>query len=352
MNEKPKSETIGVQDLIVLSEEIASIARIGMPLEPHLNALAKDRSAMGRLAGRLGQHMSAGMTLGDALDAESASVPPLFRAIVKAGLRAGRLSAALESLTLHSRQVMELRRTIELSLVYPLLVTCFGYALFLVFLDEFVIRYQEFYAAAFETPTRLVAVLSWLRSNMSTWAPIPPLLLLVSVIWWFVSERKRPLPSGQFPVPLRWLPGMRSAAHYFRSAALSETAAMLLEHRTPLPEAILLAGETISEPRWRMATAALSERVSKGELASVLPESHAPLPPMLVWALCGGGSTDTAAALGSLARSYRHWSMLRVRAVGIFFPVVALIVIGGAACLVYTLALYGPLIELFERIAI
>src|SRR5262245_6985582 len=90
---------ISLDDLIALNDEIAALARAGLPLERGLREVGRDVSgglsrAMLSLAERMGQ----GATLPEALAADRDKFPPIYRAVVEAGVRAGRLPAALESL--------------------------------------------------------------------------------------------------------------------------------------------------------------------------------------------------------------------------------------------------------------
>ena len=63
---------------------------------------------------RLSERMSRGENLAVALEAEEDVFPPVYRSVVKAGLRAGRLSAALESLATFIRGYSDARRAIGL----------------------------------------------------------------------------------------------------------------------------------------------------------------------------------------------------------------------------------------------
>ncbi len=96
---------LSLEDLIALNQEIGALARIGAPLEPGLRAFA--RETPGRL-GEVAAQMSERLARGESLAASTQmlpGVPPIYASVVEAGVRAGRLPAALEGLADAARRV-------------------------------------------------------------------------------------------------------------------------------------------------------------------------------------------------------------------------------------------------------
>src|SRR5436190_23863687 len=90
------------EDLVTLNEEIAAMSRAGLPLDQGLTALARDMG-MGRLqqvTRQLGDDLHSGLTLPQALEKQAGRVPPYYAALLAAGIRSGRLSDVLATLTL------------------------------------------------------------------------------------------------------------------------------------------------------------------------------------------------------------------------------------------------------------
>ena len=87
--ERP-SGPITLDQLLALNEEIAALVRAGLPLGRGLLEAGRDvRGRLGRIAGVLGRRMNRGEGLAEALEAERRAIPPLYRAVVEAGARAG-----------------------------------------------------------------------------------------------------------------------------------------------------------------------------------------------------------------------------------------------------------------------
>ena len=101
---------ITIDQLLALNEEIAALVRAGVPLDRGLLDAGRDvRGQLGRIAGALGRRLGRGESLVAALGAERKAIPPLYRAVVEAGTRAGRLPVALEGMARYVRGYSEAR---------------------------------------------------------------------------------------------------------------------------------------------------------------------------------------------------------------------------------------------------
>ena len=88
---------ISIDELAALNDEIAALVRAGVPLDRGLLGAGTDLpGGLRRITTALGKRLSRGESLPEALEAESRSIPPLYRAVVEAGARSGRLAVALE----------------------------------------------------------------------------------------------------------------------------------------------------------------------------------------------------------------------------------------------------------------
>src|SRR5436309_10748340 len=90
----PKSPAgLSVDDLITLNEEIAGMARAGLPLDQGLAMLAKEmgQGRLGQVTAELAADLKAGHTLPQALERQRWRVPPFYAVLVAAGARTGRI---------------------------------------------------------------------------------------------------------------------------------------------------------------------------------------------------------------------------------------------------------------------
>ena len=132
-----QTKPLSLQELALLNQEIAALVRAGVPLESGLAmAGASGDGAQEVLMLRLAQRLREGQSFAEALHSEGGELPRLYRAVVEAGARTGRLPEALESLATFAQQTLQLRRRIDLALLYPALVVLMASVMF-VFLVAF-----------------------------------------------------------------------------------------------------------------------------------------------------------------------------------------------------------------------
>jgi type II secretory pathway component PulF len=346
--------SITLDQLLALNEEIAALVRAGLPLGRGLVDAGHDvRGRLGRIAGVLGKRMNRGESLAEALEAEKSSIPPLYRAVVEAGVRAGRLPAALEGLARYIRGVSDARTTIGLALWYPGVVLCLAYLLF-TFLVYFVV--PRFIAAFHSLGIAIPGPLRWLGEaweNGVYWLPVGPLLLVLVVIVWVRSGTTAGLRSGNWG-GLRFLPWMGSLLADSEAANFAELLALLLEHGVPYPHALVLAAEAAGARRLADGASRVAEAIERGEppASAVAAAGPAAFPPMLRLTLASGqvqGSLHTA--LQRLADVYRKRARYRAEQLAVFLPMILTQVVGVGVVGCYALSLFLPLVEILNGLS-
>ena len=95
-----------LEQLAALSDEIAALSRAGVPLDRGLKELARELPGrLGRVAGSVGDQLTLGQPLAQIVADLGALLPPAYQTVIAAGLRAGRLPAALEGVSRSARRV-------------------------------------------------------------------------------------------------------------------------------------------------------------------------------------------------------------------------------------------------------
>src|SRR5262245_52564657 len=119
-------------ELIALNEEIAGMARAGLPLDQGLAALAREMSSgqLQRVTAALAKDLRDGQTLPQALARQAGRIPPFYAGLVAAGVRTGRISEVLATLTIYARTQLNLRALIVDAFFYPTVVLTFAFVLF------------------------------------------------------------------------------------------------------------------------------------------------------------------------------------------------------------------------------
>ncbi len=342
--------TFTIDQLVALNDEIASLVRAGVPLELGLREVGRDSAGkLQEISETLAARMSAGASLPEALRAEEARLPVAYRTVVEAGLRAGRLPAALESLSNYARELVELRRQITLALLYPLIVAALAYFLFIVVIADLVERLRETYLL-FHIPIHWpLAIVVSMAETATRWWWVPPLCLGISVLWWMATGGVHILSFSGPARPLAWIPGVGLISRRFQCANFADLLALLVEHGVPLAEGLRLSADATGDAALRDRARQLAASIERGNVASASGAYRYGFPPFLFWALTHGQQA------GGLARLLRHaGTIYRRRAANlanwfkVIFPIITALVIGGGVTALYALTLFGPLIRFWS----
>ena len=182
-NDLPNPPPITLDQLTALNDEIAALVRSGVPLETNLAEIGEDLpGTLGKITTLLAQRAGQGESLPELISKCSAQFPPVYRAVIEAGLRAGRLSAALESLSGSIRRLAETRRSMISAALYPFIVVILGWLSFAFFSGRLAPGLAADFTAL-QVPGRGVfVVLAWVGHWAIYWGlGVPILLVLLAV---------------------------------------------------------------------------------------------------------------------------------------------------------------------------
>lgn len=349
------SKTATLDELIALNDEIAALVRAGVPLEMGLSQLADSSpSGLARLSQRLTERMSAGASLQDALRDEGSHAPNVYVAVIEAGIRANRLPEALESVSALSRSLLDLHRKVVLALVYPLIVVAVSYVLFVGFVYFFVGSLNGVYENLRFEPGFAIRAMTWLRGSVEIWGPGIPVVALVVGGWLTFTEPSAKKTGSLVPRTVyrfRWIPWIRSTMDQFDNATFAQLAGLLIRHETPLHEAVLLAGHATGNVGIATDVDRIAQRLQAGEkLESALQDARH-MPKFLRWMMTIGvqhGSlaatfTQASEVYESRAQQQAHWARVTL-------PIIMTVGVAGVTVLVYTQALFLPVIELYQQL--
>jgi len=347
---------ITIEQLIALNDEIAALARAGLPLERNLGAIGGDLPGrLGAITRALGARMARGEGLADALEAEGAGLPPAYRAAVEAGLRAGRLPVALEGLASFARTYAELRRAVGLALMYPLTVLALAYGLFVAFAAGIAPRFlRAFESFRLDQGLGPLAGLVRLGDSAAYWGPALPAALLLGLgVAWARSGGAAGLGRGRGRGLMRWVPWMGGMVGATRASAFADLLALLVEHRVPLPEGIELAAGASGDPAMEREGRALAADLRRGDTLGDGLRHAGSFPPLLRWLMVTGERQGRLAdALRHAAETYRRRALARADAIRTVLPTVLMLAIGATATLVYALTLFIPFSTLLNDLSL
>ncbi len=356
---KPNASSITLEQLAALNDEMAALVRSGVPLEQGLGALGGELSGKpGRLAEMLAFRMDAGESLSQVLADEDQRFPPVWRAVVEAGIRSGRLAAALESLSSTARRTAELRKMVGAGNLYPLVVLTIAYVLFVFLVTGLIPTLWEAQVQLTGNSDTALAALDWLGRTAPWWAiPLPLVAATLLVASWRRSGRLLWSERGARR-PGRWIrrlsfgAGIRQTLHNGRMATFAEVLSLLVDQHVPIHDSLVLAADASGDRDIAKASRDIADRLRRGEVFRRREDLPPGFSPLLGWLLITSDrQPELSRALSRSAAVYRHRAARAAAWTSVYVPMALTLLVGGTATLICGLATVLPVTELLYNLS-
>lgn len=370
MSDQPArtSAPVRLEELLALNEEIGALIRAGVPLDlglrqygtlsqPGIPGEYQERNAisgaLGRLSNRLADRISAGDTLQAAIEHEGDHLPGIYRAVVEAGIRAGRLPEALESLSVVARVLLKLHRQVIAALVYPAIVLALVWLMLLGFSEYMIQRLLHTWEFLRLDSGPAIRTLATIRETMPYWGIGAPVLAVAAFVWLRVAgSRNSETPAGRLVESrlhrFAWIPGV---VDNYDNATFLKIMALLVEHETPLHEAMVLAGYSTGNRKIIRDSTEIAQRLESGDSLRESLKSATRLPKFLRWMLRSGEENGKLNETLKLAADvYEKRASRRAELLRVVLPVVLTVFVAGSVTLLYGVILFAPIRELYDRL--
>jgi general secretion pathway protein F len=342
------------EDLIALNDEIAAMARAGLPLDKGLAALAEEmgRGRLRKVTAQLAADLRAGHTLPEALQRQGSRVPPFYAGLVEAGIRSGRVTEVLATLTDYARSVANLRATIIDAALYPAVVLVFAVAVLTIVVVYLMPQYADLYREfGMRLPLVTEAVFAVCRKpGVFFLAPVLALigaLILTRAVLGGTERGRCFWTRAVYSVPV-----VGALIRAARLAAFADLLAILVDYGLPLPRAFQLAGEASSDP-----FLAVGARQAQQDLEAGLPLGPALrhrllMPELISWMTAVGEKRgELGKALHHIAEVYRRQAERRAALLRTVLPPFLIVGTAGVVVCLFVFALMLPMIKLLEGLA-
>lgn len=340
-----------LEQLAALSDEIAALARAGVPLDRGLKELGRELPGrVGRVAEQIAEQVAAGQPLERIVAGLGQTLPPAYRTVIAAGVRAGRLATALEGVAHTARRVSQLRLEVGLALTYPIILLAVAWTLTLLVLTQLAPITARMLSEFQVTQLPVGEYLDRLNATAWLWGPLVPLLVAVWLgLAWYRSGRVavglqlHPLLAGG---AVGVLAKMQRAGCM---SSLAELLLLLLNHGVPLAEAVELASAALGSEPLARGGKQLAEQLRRGERIERPPPGFSPL---LVWTISASQSPQQlCGSLARTAQAYRDEFNRRGQWLSLYVPLFATIGVGGTLTAIYAVMTLGPWIAIMLKLA-
>ena len=338
-------------DLALLTRQLATLVRAGLPLEEALLAVS-EQSERARIKGILlgvRAKVLEGHTLASGLEGFPNAFPHVYRATVAAGEQAGRLDAVLERLADYTESRHSLRQKVNHALIYPVVLTGLALTIVVLMLVYVVPRVVGVFETTGQTLPGLTRALIGLSTFLQDWW----FLVLAAIAGAVVGVNgllRRETIRRRYHRWLLTLPVLGRVSRGFNTARFTRTLSILTSSGVPVLEALRIGGSVVTNLPMRDAVQEAAVRVREGgAIGRALAQSKL-FPPMSIHLIASGEASGKLDSMLEHAANHQENEMDSLLGTLLSILEPALIIVMGLMVLGIVLAILLPIFQMNQLI--
>jgi len=343
--------SISATDLSLVTRQLATLARSGLPLEEALLAVSQqtEKPRVAAIVSGVRARVLEGRSLADGLGAFPQVFPEIYRATVAAGEQAGRLDGVLERLADYTENRQILQSRVRNAMVYPLLLSVVCVLIVSLLLGFVVPQIVTVFEASKQQLPILTRVLIGMSGGFRRYWWLLA-LLIGGVAYGLRRWLEDPHARRRWHRVVLRLPLIGKLVQGINAARFARTLAILSSSSVPVLEALRISGEVIVNLPMRDAVAEAAVRVREGAAIARSLGSSRLFPPMLIHLIASGESSGELETMLERAASNQEREMDGIvnTAVNVLGPMMILLM--GGFVLLIVLALLLPIFELNQLV--
>ncbi len=342
----------GTAELALFTRQLATLMAAGIPVEEALSAVAQqtEKPRMGALISAVRSQVLTGNTLADGMGLYPEAFNDLYRAMVAAGEKSGRLDTILNRLADYTEQQHKLKSRLMQALIYPMVLTTVAIGVITILLVTVVPNVVEQFTYMKQTLPLSTRILMALSDVVQSYGPAM-LILLTALGWLWKRWLKKPAHCRRYHGWLIRLPVIGRISCSVNTARFARTLSILNASAVPLLDAIRISGEVLNNLEARARIEATREAVREGSSLYVALEQSRLFPPMMLHMVASGersGELDNMLERAADNQDNEFESRIAVT-LSLFEPA---LVIGMAATVLFiVLAILQPILQLNNMVS-
>ena len=342
---------VSATDLALITRQLATLVRAGLPLEETLQAAAQqtEKARLQSMLLAVRSRVMEGHTLATGLGDFPHVFPEIYRTTVSAGEQSGHLEVVLERLADYTENRQQMQSKIQLALFYPALLTLVAVGV-VIGLMTFVVPQvvQVFDNIGQELPgltKTLIAMSDFLRNY--------GLLMLVFLglagggLAWLLKKEG---PKRRFHEILLRLPLIGRLERGVNAGRFARTFSIVTASGVPVLDGLRIASEVMSNLPMRESVEEATRKVREGASIYAALDKSGYFPPMMVHLIASGEASGKLEEMLERAATNqeREIETLISAVMGLFEPI--LILVMGAVVLIIVLAILLPIFNLNQLV--
>lgn len=342
---------ISATDLALVTRQLATLVRAGLPLEECLSAVSKqaEKPRLKSMLMAVRSRVMEGHSLASGLSDFPHAFPELYQTTVQAGEESGHLERVLERLADYTENRQRMRQKIQLAVFYPALLTLVAIVVvggLMTFVVPQVVQVFENIGQQLPPLTRYMIATSDFLRNYGLLLIVLIVLLVVGFNYMLRNDQTR----YRFHQLLLKFPLIARLERGLNTGRFARTFSILTASGVPVLEAMRISAQVMSNLPMRKAVDEATARVREGAGIAAALEESGYFPPMTTQLVASGEASGKLEEMLERAAINQESEIetLIAALLGLFEPL--LILFMGGVVLVIVLAILLPIFDLNQLV--
>jgi len=345
------SPSLGVQDLALITRQMATLVQAGLPIEEVMTAVSQqsDKPKQRSMLLAVRSKVLEGFSLADSLSEFPRAFPKLYRATVSAGEHAGHLDLVLNRLADYTESTQESRTKIQMAMMYPIILVCLSILIVTGLMGYVVPDVVKVFVDTGQALPMLTTAMIALSDFVVHYGIFVFLLIVLAVIGFNYALRN---DAFRLKCHRRLLhtPLVRKISRGTNTARFASTLSILTSSGVPLVDAMKIAGEVVSNDWIRLQVRDATKKVGEGASLKNALDQTGYFPPMMLHMIASGeasGELDNMLERTAIMQEKDMANTITLM-VGLFEPM--MLVFMGGVVLTIVLAIMLPILNLNQLV--
>ncbi len=291
---KGRGGKLNTRELCMVTRQLASLVKSGLPLDEALHACAKQsqKTKVKRVILQVRTKVLEGLSLAQAMADNPAAFDDMYRALVRAGEGSGYLSQVLERLAEYTQSSQVLKQRIKMAMIYPIVMLIVSLG---VIIGMMVFVVPELTGIFAQNKTELPALTKGLIacSNFFVNYGLYLLVVIVAAVIGFKQYLRSEKNKRKWDEIKLKLPVLGELIQQINSARFAATLSLLSASGVPLLQSLGIASQVMTNKILQEACEQVSNTVREGVSLSRALEQAKYFPPLLIQLVASGETNGT-----------------------------------------------------------
>lgn len=338
---------ISVNDLSLITRQLATLVQAGMPLEECLKAVAEqgEKAHIRSMMMGVRSKVIEGYPLAESFADYPHAFDELFCSMVAAGEKSGHLDTVLNRLADYAENRQKMRSKLQQAMIYPIMLTLIAIAVISFLLATVVPKIVDQFVQMGQGLPTVTEILLAASNFVVHWGLLVVLVVVVFIVGvkWLLTKPHLRLAWDK---KILRLPIIGKVVRGLNTSRFARTLSICTSSAIPLLDGMKVAADVMSNQYFKQQVLEAADNVREGASLRISLEQTKLFPPMMLHMIASGEQSGELEQM--LTRSAdnqdRDFESLVNMALGVFEPL--LIVFMAGIVLFIVVATLMPIIEL------